>query len=339
MRASRSAHAPIHRHRRSVVTIFILLLLSITVTSAKRRFTFNYSMPPFQPTSDTNNMAVHQRRGNKSSSSPGVLSQRGGDGGIKSNKHVTVTTASSTTAGWRRKLRDALFPIYGDEVIKFLLIGSIKFFVILALTLTRDNKDTMVVTECGAEAIAFLKVSGFTLPYHVLIVQRLGCSHKHIFSDDLEHCDLFMYTDIWCIAECSAIHRILLENIKHTSQEDAILHHMRTILCILLPIRCNHISQSRGYTTIVASCAILPWYFWINLLGRNNDICKTICQLDVSIILHCCRGIFLGICWDIILAICQWCSVDITSETVLPTIRTDVWISTHCGWTVCRTVC
>jgi len=57
-------------------------------------------------------------------------------------------------------IRNALFPIHGkEEVTKFLLIGSIKFFVILALTLTRDNKDTMVVTECGAEAIAFLKVS------------------------------------------------------------------------------------------------------------------------------------------------------------------------------------
>lgn len=56
-------------------------------------------------------------------------------------------------------IRNALFPIHGkEEVTKFLLIGSIKFFVILALTLTRDNKDTMVVTEVGAEAIAFLKV-------------------------------------------------------------------------------------------------------------------------------------------------------------------------------------
>ena len=52
-----------------------------------------------------------------------------------------------------------LFPIYPGETKKFLLIGGIKFFVIFALTLTRDNKDTMVVTECGAEAIAFLKVS------------------------------------------------------------------------------------------------------------------------------------------------------------------------------------
>lgn len=57
------------------------------------------------------------------------------------------------------KLRDAVFPIYGkQEVTKFLLIGSIKFFIIMALTLTRDTKDTLVVTQCGAEAIAFLKV-------------------------------------------------------------------------------------------------------------------------------------------------------------------------------------
>ena len=56
-------------------------------------------------------------------------------------------------------LRRTIFPIYGpQEVIKFLLIGTIKFFIIMALTLTRDTKDTLVVTQCGAEAIAFLKV-------------------------------------------------------------------------------------------------------------------------------------------------------------------------------------
>ena len=56
-------------------------------------------------------------------------------------------------------IRRTIFPIHGShEVKKFLLIGSIKFFVIMALTLTRDTKDTLVVTQCGAEAIAFLKV-------------------------------------------------------------------------------------------------------------------------------------------------------------------------------------
>eukprot|EP00594_Rhizosolenia_setigera_P019701 CAMPEP_0178967720 /NCGR_PEP_ID=MMETSP0789-20121207/17785_1 /TAXON_ID=3005 /ORGANISM="Rhizosolenia setigera, Strain CCMP 1694" /LENGTH=502 /DNA_ID=CAMNT_0020653429 /DNA_START=190 /DNA_END=1698 /DNA_ORIENTATION=- len=59
------------------------------------------------------------------------------------------------------KIRHAIFPIYGNhEVTKFLLIGSIKFFIIMALTLTRDTKDTLVVTQCGAEAIAFLKIYG-----------------------------------------------------------------------------------------------------------------------------------------------------------------------------------
>ena len=62
---------------------------------------------------------------------------------------------------WSVQWRETIFPIYGrQEVTKFLLIGSIKFFVILALTLTRDTKDTLVVTQCGAEAIAFLKIYG-----------------------------------------------------------------------------------------------------------------------------------------------------------------------------------
>jgi len=69
--------------------------------------------------------------------------------------------AMSNEPGRLAKIRAALFPIEGkQEVTKFLLIGSIKFFIILALTLTRDTKDTLVVTQCGAEAIAFLKIYG-----------------------------------------------------------------------------------------------------------------------------------------------------------------------------------
>lgn len=59
------------------------------------------------------------------------------------------------------KIRDSLFPIHGrKEITKFLLLGFMKFFIIFVLTLTRDTKDTLVVTQCGAEAIAFLKVYG-----------------------------------------------------------------------------------------------------------------------------------------------------------------------------------
>jgi hypothetical protein len=55
---------------------------------------------------------------------------------------------SGVASGSRSRLgtlRSTLFPIFGrQEVTKFLLIGSIKFFVILALTLTRDTKGSFL---------------------------------------------------------------------------------------------------------------------------------------------------------------------------------------------------
>eukprot|EP00934_Nitzschia_sp_Nitz4_P002386 Nitzschia sp. Nitz4//scaffold1_size375055//216512//218346//NITZ4_000287-RA/size375055-augustus-gene-0.719-mRNA-1//-1//CDS//3329541078//2381//frame0 len=76
----------------------------------------------------------------------------------------SVTTQESTNVkptSQLARIQQALFPIHGKhEVNKFFLIASIKFFVIMALTLTRDTKDTLVVTQCGAEAIAFLKIYG-----------------------------------------------------------------------------------------------------------------------------------------------------------------------------------
>ncbi len=89
---------------------------------------------------------------------------------------AATTALPSDATNFRTKLRNVVFPIYGEETTKFLLIGSIKFFVILALTITRDNKDTMVVTECGAEAIAFLKVSSLSMcfpkirPSHCILI-------------------------------------------------------------------------------------------------------------------------------------------------------------------------
>ena len=84
------------------------------------------------------------------------LETRGGQTTTK----IMADTSSNTEGASSplTKLRRTIFPIYGEEVKKFLLLGSIKFFIIMALTLTRDTKDTLVVTQCGAEAIAFLKV-------------------------------------------------------------------------------------------------------------------------------------------------------------------------------------
>ena len=113
-------------------------------------------MPPLRQT-DSPVMTTLQRRYSS------VSTRGGGSAIIDSNdrqglKNESTSTAAKNTTSWRAKLRSVLFPIYGADVKKFFLVGCIKFFVILALTLTRDNKDTMVVTECGAEAIAFLKV-------------------------------------------------------------------------------------------------------------------------------------------------------------------------------------
>ena len=44
-----------------------------------------------------------------------------------------------------------------------------KFCIIFVLTLTRDMKDTLIVTQCGAEAIAFLKIYG-VLPCATLFI-------------------------------------------------------------------------------------------------------------------------------------------------------------------------
>ncbi|CAM9861271.1 unnamed protein product [Ectocarpus sp. 4 AP-2014] len=75
-----------------------------------------------------------------------------------SRRARSMTKPPSTGLG---RLRDALFPIYGgEETSKFLALGGIQFFIIFVLTLTRDLKDTLIITSCGAEAISFLKVYG-----------------------------------------------------------------------------------------------------------------------------------------------------------------------------------
>lgn len=99
-------------------------------------------------------------RGKVSHIKSSTLLIRGGKAGIWSNMAEQFTNTEKHNLGPLNKLRSTVFPIYGDEVKKFFLISAIKFHIILALTLTRDTKDTLVVTQCGAEAIAFLKIYG-----------------------------------------------------------------------------------------------------------------------------------------------------------------------------------
>eukprot|EP00544_Gedaniella_sp_CCMP2646_P006754 CAMPEP_0202496374 /NCGR_PEP_ID=MMETSP1361-20130828/19622_1 /ASSEMBLY_ACC=CAM_ASM_000849 /TAXON_ID=210615 /ORGANISM="Staurosira complex sp., Strain CCMP2646" /LENGTH=540 /DNA_ID=CAMNT_0049127689 /DNA_START=202 /DNA_END=1824 /DNA_ORIENTATION=+ len=108
---------------------------------------------------------IHQRKSPRLSTKTPPRGGGGGDGVEVASPAPAATPATDhkddTTMSSLTKLRRTIFPIYGkQETIKFLLIGSIKFFIIMALTLTRDTKDTLVVTQCGAEAIAFLKIYG-----------------------------------------------------------------------------------------------------------------------------------------------------------------------------------
>ena len=92
-----------------------------------------------------------------------AIETRGGQQQQQQQQQTTSTDSSNTSRtenmSVMSKLRQTVFPIYGQEVTKFFLLAAIKFFIILALTITRDTKDVMIVTQCGAEAIAFLKVS------------------------------------------------------------------------------------------------------------------------------------------------------------------------------------
>jgi hypothetical protein len=46
------------------------------------------------------------------------------------------------------------------EVPKFLALSSMMLLIVYIFTIARDTKDALIVTNCGAEAIAFLKVYG-----------------------------------------------------------------------------------------------------------------------------------------------------------------------------------
>jgi len=150
---------------------------------------------------------------------------RGGGAAADNNKNNNHASGSA--------IRNALFPIHGkEEVTKFLLIGSIKFFVILALTLTRDNKDTMVVTEVGAEAIAFLKVSMCVCVCTFAII--MNTSSKRVHNITISR-NTTCFTDLWCSSSCNLIHCSVFQNGNTVGEENIILRYLYTILCVLLP--------------------------------------------------------------------------------------------------------
>ncbi|CAM9632542.1 unnamed protein product [Chrysoparadoxa australica] len=84
----------------------------------------------------------------------------GGGAGPKGREGAVAKGKAGAERSFVCKARGAFFPVYKGEFQKFFVMGFLKFFIIFVLTLTRDMKDTLVVTHCGAEAISFLKVLG-----------------------------------------------------------------------------------------------------------------------------------------------------------------------------------
>ncbi|KAJ1484853.1 TLC ATP/ADP transporter-domain-containing protein [Baffinella frigidus] len=59
-----------------------------------------------------------------------------------------------------QSIKDSLFPVEGWEMPKFFSMSLMMFMIIYIYTTVRDTKDTLVVSQCGAESITFLKVYG-----------------------------------------------------------------------------------------------------------------------------------------------------------------------------------
>mmetsp|Transcript_34012 Transcript_34012/g.44910 ORF Transcript_34012/g.44910 Transcript_34012/m.44910 type:complete len:670 (-) Transcript_34012:243-2252(-) len=70
-----------------------------------------------------------------------------------------------------------IFPIEISEIRKFVGMSLMMFAIIFVFTMTRDTKDTLIVTNCGAEAIAFLKVYGVVPAAAAFMVWYSTLSH------------------------------------------------------------------------------------------------------------------------------------------------------------------
>ena len=133
---------------------------------------------------------VTTRSSARQSAAPSFPPRGGGGGGGGGTTVVKSPAPPSPSSG----IINVLFPIQSHELVKFLLIGTIKFFIVLALTLTRDGKDTLLVADCGAESIAFLKIYG-VLPAATLFIATYSKLASVYYADDRK--DLLFY--ITCI--------------------------------------------------------------------------------------------------------------------------------------------
>lgn len=82
----------------------------------------------------------------------------------QSNLSINMSDKTAITAANEDSLKEPWYfkvvPIYISELPKFLSLSLMMFWIVFVFTMTRDTKDALIVTNCGAESIAFLKVYG-----------------------------------------------------------------------------------------------------------------------------------------------------------------------------------
>jgi AAA family ATP:ADP antiporter len=67
------------------------------------------------------------------------------------------------------KIRAFFWPIFNDELKKFLPMGMMMFFILFVYTVLRNTKDTLIVTNVGTEVLPVLK-GAVVLPAAILFV-------------------------------------------------------------------------------------------------------------------------------------------------------------------------
>jgi AAA family ATP:ADP antiporter len=84
-------------------------------------------------------------------------------------KPIEIEKSESSFSTKFQTVLYSLFPIQRNELKKFFSLSFLMFFVVFIFAITRETKDTLIVTNCGAESITFLKVYG-VIPFITLFM-------------------------------------------------------------------------------------------------------------------------------------------------------------------------
>ncbi len=86
----------------------------------------------------------------------------------------------------------SFFPIHRSEIPHFMSMSLMMFLFIYVFTTVRDTKDTLVVSNCGAEAIPFLKLYG-VMPSAFLFLMAYTRLSQVVGKEMLFYCTLIPF--------------------------------------------------------------------------------------------------------------------------------------------------